>query len=97
MLSVASCYGRREKPSLDAIRQSLCDRTERPSLFGLGSMSQQLYHRVLRDGVRLLSRDRAATTTREGQALSRYCDCLPQLQKVDALHAARIAGGAFGR
>jgi hypothetical protein len=28
----------------------------------------------LRDGVRLLSRSEPATTTREGQALSRYCD-----------------------
>ena len=31
-----------------------------------------LYHRVLRDGVRLLSRDLRATTTREGRAVSRY-------------------------
>ena len=36
-----------------------------------------LYHRVVRDGVRVLSRDLAATTTREGQALSRYCDFVP--------------------
>jgi hypothetical protein len=38
-----------------------------------------LYHRVLRDGIRLLARDPAATTTREGRALSRYCDDLPRL------------------
>ncbi len=56
-----------------------------------------LYHRVLRDGVRLLARDAMATTTREGRALSRYCDWLPQLRKIDAAHAARIASGAFGR
>ena len=43
-----------------------------------------LYHRVLRDGVRVLSRDLAATTTREGQALSRYCDFVPQLAKMVA-------------
>ena len=43
-----------------------------------------LYHRVLRDGVRMLSRDLAATTTREGQALSRYCDFVPQLAKMEA-------------
>ena len=43
-----------------------------------------LYHRVLRDGVRLLSRDLRATTTRAGQALSRYFDFLPQLDKMDA-------------
>ena len=42
-----------------------------------------LYHRVLRDGVRVLSRDLAATTTREGQALSRYCDFVPQLAKME--------------
>lgn len=43
-----------------------------------------LYHRVLRDGRRLLSRDLRATTTREGRALSRYCDFEPQLAKIDA-------------
>lgn len=56
-----------------------------------------LYHRVLRDGSRLLARDMAATTTREGRALSRYCDYLPQLRKIDAAHAARIGDGGFGR
>ena len=43
-----------------------------------------LYHRVLRDGIRVFSRDLSATTTREGQALSRYCDFVPQLAKMDA-------------
>lgn len=38
-----------------------------------------LYHRVLRDGVRLLSRSEPDTATREGQALSRHCDFVPQL------------------
>lgn len=56
-----------------------------------------LYHRVLRDGVRVLTRDPAATTTREGRALSRYCDYVPHLRKIDAAHAARIAAGHFGR
>ena len=50
-----------------------------------------LYHRVLRDGVRLLSRDLRATTSRAGQALSRYFDFLPQLDKMDA--ARRFAAG----
>ena len=49
-----------------------------------------LYHRVLRDGRRILARDLRATTTREGYALSRYCDYLPQLAKIEA---ARQAGG----
>ncbi len=56
-----------------------------------------LYHRVLRDGVRLLSRDPRATTVREGQALSRYCDWLGQLAKADAAIRGRIARGDFGR
>jgi hypothetical protein len=56
-----------------------------------------LYHRVLRDGVRILARDLRATTAREGQALSRYCDFLPQLEKIDAAHRARTEGGGFGR
>ncbi|MCU0305587.1 MAG: nucleotidyltransferase domain-containing protein [Thermoanaerobaculales bacterium] len=42
-----------------------------------------LYHRVLRDGIRFLSRDLRATTTREGRALSRYLDFIPQLDKID--------------
>ncbi len=48
-----------------------------------------LYHRVLRDGVRLLSRDLRATTTRAGQVLSRYFDFLLQLEK---MNAARRSG-----
>ena len=53
-----------------------------------------LYHRVLRDGRRFLARDLRATTTREGYALSRYCDFLPQLAK---LEAARRAAGTRAR
>lgn len=56
-----------------------------------------LYHRILRDGVRVLARNPAATTTREGQALSRFCDYVPHLRKIDAVHAARIEAGGFGR
>lgn len=56
-----------------------------------------LYHRVLRDGERLLSRDLAATTTREAYAISRYCDYLPQLRKIDRELARRLADGSFGR
>ena len=52
-----------------------------------------LYHRVLRDGVRLLSRDLPATTTREGQALSRYCDFVPQLAKMEAARRAAAGSG----
>lgn len=55
-----------------------------------------LYHRVLRDGVRLLSRSEPDTATREGRALSRYCDFVPQLRKIEAAHRARIAAGKFG-
>ncbi len=50
-----------------------------------------LYHRVLRDGVLLVTRDLQATTTRAGYALSRYFDFLPQLEKMDA--ARRFAAG----
>ena len=50
-----------------------------------------LYHRVLRDGVRLFSRNLQETTTREGMALSRYCDFVPQLRTIAAAQDARIA------
>jgi predicted nucleotidyltransferase len=55
-----------------------------------------LYHRVLRDGARLLARDLPATTTREGRALSRYCDFLPQMRKVDAAYQDRLRRGSPG-
>lgn len=48
-----------------------------------------LYHRVLRDGRRVLSRDPRATAAREGYALSRYCDYVPQLAKIEAARRAR--------
>jgi hypothetical protein len=51
----------------------------------------------LQDGVRICSRVGTATTTREGRAFSRYCDYLPQLRKIDALHRARIDKAGFGR
>jgi len=43
-----------------------------------------LYHRVLRDGRRILAREARATAAHEGYALSRYCDYLPQLAKIEA-------------
>jgi predicted nucleotidyltransferase len=56
-----------------------------------------LYHRVLRDGIRLFARDLRATTVREGRALSRYCDYVPQLRKIEEAHHKRVAAGRFGR
>jgi predicted nucleotidyltransferase len=72
-------------------------RTNRVDLVILNEAPPLLYHRVLRDGVRVLSRNLSATTTREGQALSRYCDFVPQLAKIEAVHRARTMGGRFGQ
>jgi predicted nucleotidyltransferase len=72
-------------------------RTSRIDVVILNDAPPLLYHRVLRDGVRVLARDLRSTTTREGRALSRYCDFAPQLAKIDAAHRARIASGRFGR
>ncbi|MEN8164022.1 MAG: nucleotidyltransferase domain-containing protein [Acidobacteriota bacterium] len=44
-----------------------------------------LYHRVLRDGIRVLSRNLKETTVREARAVSRYCDFVPQLAKIDGI------------
>ncbi len=49
-----------------------------------------LYHRVLRDGRRILARDLRATTTREGYAMSRYCDFLPQIAKIEAARKSGV-------
>ena len=55
----------------------------------LNSAPPLLYHRVLRDGLRVFSRDLRATTAREGRALSRHCDFVQQLGKIDAILSAR--------
>jgi hypothetical protein len=71
--------------------------TSRVDLVVLNRAPPLLYHRVLRDGVRILARDLRATTTREGRALSRYCDYVPQLAKIDRAAAQRFRSGGFGR
>lgn len=53
-----------------------------------------LYYHVLRDGVRVLSRDLAKTTTREGRAVSRYCDFVPQLAKMEAARSFADRSGS---
>lgn len=56
----------------------------------LNRASPLLYHRVLAQGIGILTRDLPATTTREGRALSRYRDYVPQLAKPDAGRRAAI-------
>lgn len=63
----------------------------------LNAAPRLLYHRVLRDGIRILARELRATSVREGRALSRYCDYVPQLAKIRAAHQARRARGEYGR
>lgn len=53
-----------------------------------------LYYRVVRDGIRLVARVPVETTGREGYALSRYFDYVPQLAKIEAVH--RLKRGASG-
>ena len=71
--------------------------SNRVDLVILNRAGPLLYHRVLRDGIRIVTRDLAATTGREGRALSRYCDYVPQLAKIDRVGAARRRSGALGR
>ncbi|HET9765596.1 MAG TPA: nucleotidyltransferase domain-containing protein [Thermoanaerobaculia bacterium] len=71
--------------------------TSRVDVVVLNDAPPLLYGRVLRDGIRICSQDLMASTRREGQALSRYCDYVPQLAKIDAAHHARIVRGDFGR
>ncbi len=56
-----------------------------------------LYHRVLRDGIRLFARDPRQTAARETYAFSRYFDFLPQLEKIRRAAQARAEAGGFGR
>ena len=56
-----------------------------------------LHHRVLRDGVRILSRDLRATTTREGRACPVTAITCPRIAKIEAAHRGRLEAGQFGR
>lgn len=56
-----------------------------------------LYHRVLRDGIRLFARDRRQTAGRETYAFSRYFDFLPHLEKIRRAAQGRIEAERFGR
>jgi len=56
-----------------------------------------LYHRVLRDGTRILARDLRETTVREGRALSRWCDWAPCQARIDATLGERHRRGELGR
>jgi len=56
-----------------------------------------LYHRVLRDGSRILARDLRETTVREGRALSRWCDWAPCQARIDATLGERHRRGKLGR
>lgn len=69
-------------------------RTNQVDVVVLNRAPPVLYHRVLRDGRRILARDLRATTTREGYALSRYCDYLPQLAKIEGARRASARTGA---
>lgn len=81
---------------LGAVLMSALGRSD-VDLVLLNQATPLLYHRVLKDGVRVLSRDLRRTTTREGQALSRNCDDLIRRRQVDAVVARRQAQGRFGR
>jgi hypothetical protein len=72
-------------------------RSNRVDVVLLAGAPPLLYHRVLRDGVRVVARDLRATSVREGRALSRYCDYVPQLAKLRAAQRARHARGEYGR
>lgn len=89
-----SPYGYGADLAADLMR--VCERDD-VDVVVLNSAPPLLYQRVLCDGIRVCSRDLAATTAREGRALSRYCDYLPQLRKLETLQVARIERGTFGR
>jgi predicted nucleotidyltransferase len=57
----------------------------------LNDASPLLWRQVLRDGDRVLSRDLAATTTREARAISRWCDWKPVQDRIDALLLKRAS------
>lgn len=53
-----------------------------------------LYYRVLRDGVRVVTRDARATAVREGRARSRWYDWQPVQDRADVVRQRRRAARA---
>jgi predicted nucleotidyltransferase len=76
---------------LGAILQGVLKRSD-VDVVVLNRAPPLLYYRVLRDGVRLLTRVPVETTGREGYARSRYFDYVPQLAKIEAVHRLRQGG-----
>lgn len=66
-------------------------KTEAVDLVVLNDATPLLYHRVLRDGQRLMSRDLARTTDREALAHSKYADDLSRQKLVREVIALRDA------
>lgn len=63
----------------------------------LNDVTPLLYHRVLRDGIRVIARDPVACAGRAAEAISRFCDDVPRLRLLSDALARRIRAGAFGR
>jgi len=89
-----ACFG--YQAELGAALMSLLG-TNRVDVVLLDRAPPLLYHRVLRDGIRLMARSPRATTTREGRALSRWCDYSLQLKKLEEAARCRLQRREFGR
>lgn len=71
--------------------------TDRVDVVRLDRAPPALYHRVVRDGIRLVSRDPQATLGRESDAIARALDFEIPLREMARLRRERLARGEFGR
>jgi predicted nucleotidyltransferase len=71
--------------------------TDEIDLIVLNDASPLMRHRAMRDGVRLVERDRAARVRLEARALLDYLDTAPLRAKLTAGLDRRLSEGRFGR
>jgi len=71
--------------------------TDEIDLIVLNDASPLMRHRAMRDGVRLLERDRAARVRLEARGLLEYLDTAPLRSKLAAGVTRRLSEGRFGR
>ena len=85
-LDVAVLLAQEPRPTLDGLQTDLCDALAEAAgkpvdLIVLNRAPVDLVHRVLRDGILLLERDRGARVRFEVQARNQYFDLLPYLER----------------
>lgn len=102
-LGVYIDVGARDTLDCGGLRAALIERLMQETgradidLVVLNQAPPMLYHRVLRDGRRIVSRDPRSTTRREALALGRWCDWEPIQRRIGAAVRTRLRAASTSR